>query len=63
MPSIGVDDKDDNDEDNRPLVWAIQRRMVILSIKGKEKVAPTIKKGPSPLPTRSSLRKLLSNVM
>ncbi|KAK4721797.1 hypothetical protein R3W88_012030 [Solanum pinnatisectum] len=54
-------DSEDDEEDNTPLRWAIQKRMVPLTKKGKEKVVEeTPTKKPS---TRATTQKLMSYAM
>ncbi|KAH0669016.1 hypothetical protein KY289_023509 [Solanum tuberosum] len=63
-PDIGVplsSDSEDDKEDNTPICWAIQRRMVSVTKKGKEKVVEdTPKRKPS---TRGATHKLMSDAM
>jgi len=54
-------DSTDTDEDNRPLRWIVQKKMVPISSKGKEKVTEeTPKRRPF---TRSDSKKLMGDAM
>ncbi|KAH0784278.1 hypothetical protein KY290_003876 [Solanum tuberosum] len=63
-PEFGVypsSDSTDTDEDNRPLRWIVQKKMVHISTKGKEKVTEeTPKRRPF---TRSDSKKLMGDAM
>lgn len=61
LPSILVDDEENGD--NHPLSWAVKRRMVLISSKGKEKVPEEKFVNPKPYSTRSSIRKFMSDAM
>ncbi|KAH0644982.1 hypothetical protein KY284_032866 [Solanum tuberosum] len=54
-------DSEDDEDDNSPLRWAIQKRMVHITNKGKEKV---VEETPIKKPfTRGATKKLMSDVM
>ncbi|KAH0634812.1 hypothetical protein KY290_036429 [Solanum tuberosum] len=63
-PEIGAypsSDSTDTDEDNLPLKWSVQRIMVLVSIKGKEKVTEeTPRRRPF---TRAVTQKLMGDAM
>ncbi|KAH0685488.1 hypothetical protein KY290_016966 [Solanum tuberosum] len=63
-PKVGLHsstDSSDTDEDNVPLKWAIQRRMVPVTTKGKEKVTEeTPKRKPF---TKATSQKLMGDTM
>lgn len=63
-PDIGLppsSDSEDDEEDNTPLCWVIQRKIVPVTKKGKEKVVEeTPKRKPS---TRCATHKLMSDAM
>ncbi|KAH0636235.1 hypothetical protein KY290_036659 [Solanum tuberosum] len=64
IPEFGVypsSDSTDTDEDNRPLRWIVQKKMVPISTKGKEKVTEeTPKRRPF---TRFNSKKLMGDAM
>ncbi|KAG5576144.1 hypothetical protein H5410_056278 [Solanum commersonii] len=54
-------DSSDTDEDNIPLKWAVQRRMVLVTTKGKEKVTEETQKRKSF--TRETSQKLMGDAI
>ncbi|KAG5606002.1 hypothetical protein H5410_027494, partial [Solanum commersonii] len=61
QPSTIIDDEED--KDNRPLCWAVKKRMVPIYNKGKMKVTKEISAKQNPYHTRGLARKLISDAM